>query len=69
MAWVLIGGGILCFLYGLVYPFKAFKVMGESPNFESFSKKFWGFIGILLVMAFWWVIGCLAIGYGVSKYL
>jgi len=68
MVWLLIGGAIFCFLFGLVYPFRAFKVMRDSTDMMGFQKKFFGVIGILFVIAFWWVCALVLFAFG-AQYL
>ena len=64
MSTILLIAGIILILYGLIgFPYNSYKVMRDSPNFHGFMKKFWGFIGVLLVMALCTGGGIILIGY------
>ena len=67
MGWILIIGAVLALLYGLIYPFRAFIAMRDSPNMIGFEKKFWGVIGILFMTAFWLVMAIILFGLGVQQ--
>ena len=67
MGLILIIGAVLALLYGLLYPFRAFIAMRDSPNMIGFEKKFWGVIGILFMTAFWLVMAIILFGLGAQQ--